>query len=165
MNTEKNYIVDTLFVLGLFLAFAVCGLILTGMGSDIYEKCVRDMNDHYLERTTTSYITEKVRHSDKQTDSPAIELSKFGDGDCILIHEEGYEEPYVTCLYVWKNKLKELAVLESDLPTYSPDAGTDIIDINKLSVEKENDNLLKVIFNSSSNSEMNFYIGVKSGIR
>ena len=58
---NEGHIVDFLFVLGLFFVFAFSALMLILIGSGVYKKTVDRMNENFNLRTTTAYITEKIR--------------------------------------------------------------------------------------------------------
>ena len=66
MNFAKRNksVVDFLFILALFGAFAITALFVVLFGARIYKSTVANMNTNYEKRTAMSYITEKIRSHD-----------------------------------------------------------------------------------------------------
>ena len=66
MNFAKRNksIVDFLFILALFGAFAITALFVVLFGARVYKTTVSNMNTNFEKRTAMSYVTEKIRSHD-----------------------------------------------------------------------------------------------------
>lgn len=80
------------------------------------------MEEQYTSRTAMSYLSMKVRQGDV---GGAISTGVFGDSDALIIHEEGYDQDYVTYVYCWNGYLTELFCAASE--TLQPSDGTPVI--------------------------------------
>ena len=59
-----GHMVDFLFTIALFCAFAATSLIVVIIGANVYQGTVRGMNENYALRTSLSYVSQKVRQND-----------------------------------------------------------------------------------------------------
>lgn len=133
-HSDTRHIVDTLFVLALFAVFAICSMLLITFGANIYKKTVDNLDEHYNLTTSTTYITEKFRHSDS---AGAHSVTSFGDGNAFKINSIVDNVHYSTYIYQDNGYLKELYTKsENPLP---PESGQRLLPINSFDVEKKND--------------------------
>ncbi len=143
MKNTRSYLVDALFVLALFGMFAVSALVVVTIGADVYQHTVRDMSANYNSRTATAYITQKVRAGDNATSS--IQITTLEGQEALGLYADYNGTTYVTYLYLYEGYLRELFVKEgASLGGSMLAAGETILELDALSFEKVQDNLLCV---------------------
>lgn len=156
-KSENKHIVDILFVLALFCLFAIYAILLIIVGARVYQKTIDGMNSNYNARTPFSYVTEKIRQSDRKD---TFELGKIGDCEALIIHENVADKDYSTYIYAYDGWLKELIMAKD--ATLSPDAGQNIISVSDFSIQKKSDNLYQITITNADNEEYSFIISTKS---
>ena len=72
-NSSKK--IDTVFIVSLFVLFAITAILLILIGARQYRFTADSMNRNYEIRTTSSYLTEKVRQSDTITGVSVVDFS------------------------------------------------------------------------------------------
>ena len=149
---NEGHIVDFLFVLGLFFVFALSALMLILIGSGVYKKTVDRMNENFNLRTTTAYLTEKIRQGDI---AGAVTVQDFDGNNALVLTQEYYGAEYSTYLYAYDGHLKELFTTKDNQLT--AEAGTDILPVRsfdathvggrlwKLTVEEEDGTIQEVM--------------------
>lgn len=104
MNQKQTHIVDIIFILALFGLFALSSLFLITAGAEIYHNTVNNMQANYELRTSTSYLSEKIRQSE------CSDLVQLKGVDAIALYETVGQTDYVTYLYYYDGYLRELYV-------------------------------------------------------
>ncbi len=158
MTENNRFVVDILFVLALFVVFAISALSLVTIGTDIYGKIVYDMDRDYEERTCSSYITEKIRRADS---SMGIDVTDFSGTNALVLSSEYEERAYDTYLYYYDGYLKEITLRHD---AYAGEdllnAGESIMPIDDVSFEIIKKNLIRVAYSSGDVTE-SFLITVR----
>lgn len=164
MNFSKRNrsIVDFLFILALFGAFAITGLLVVLFGSKVYQSTVEKMDKNYAARTALSYVTEKVRSHDYTNGIEAadIEVSEKNGYSVLLLKETVNDKTYNTYMYVADGMLKEFTADENY--DFNYDAGTDILEIKEFTINKINDSLYKFTIVDSYDDSTQFFVSVLS---
>jgi hypothetical protein len=125
---QQPHIIDVIFVLALFGAFAFSAVMLIIAGSSIYRNTINNMQANFETRTSSSYICEKMRQGDN------IEVIETELGDVLAIHKIVERHDYATYLYVNKGYLCELyASADKELSTGMLAAGQKITELESLS--------------------------------
>ncbi len=166
MNFGKRNksIVDFLFILALFGAFAITALFVVLFGARIYNNTVSNMNTNFQKRTAMSYITEKIRSHDYTggADVSDIDNDDDGDGHSVLkLYQEIGDKRYVTYLFVADGYLREFTADEAYDFDYR--TGTDILAINDFSVKKENEGLYRFDITDTNGENTEFFVTMYSG--
>ena len=158
MNFAKRNksIVDFLFILALFGAFAITALFVVLFGARIYESIVNNMNSNYEKRTAMSYVTEKIRSHD-YTDGTNVDET----GSILKLYQTSGDKKYVTYLFVADGYLKEFIADEDYDFDYK--AGTRILAIKDFSVKKENDSLYRFNITDTNGEKTEFFVTLYSG--
>ena len=158
MNFAKRNksIVDFLFILALFGAFAITALFVVLFGARIYESTVNNMNSNYEKRTAMSYVTEKMRSHDYTGGAQVDET-----GSTLKLYQNTGDKRYVTYLFVDDGYLKEFTADEDYDFDYK--AGTQILAINDFSVRKENDSLYRFDITDTNGEKTEFFVTLYSG--
>lgn len=155
---KATHIVDVIFVLALFGLFALSSLFIITAGAEIYKNTVNNMQENYKLRTSSSYLSEKVRQGER------VELTEVAGQNVILITETTDDSDYYTYLYFMDGKLKELYI--SPNATFSDSmlkAGQTIMELDDLQFEKAPNGIIKanIRYNDGSNTTilLNSYSG------
>lgn len=161
---RKKSIVDFLFILALFGAFAITALFVVLFGARIYETTVTNMNTNFEKRTAMSYITEKIRSHDYTGGAEVSEMNMSDaadQGSVLRLYQDVGDKRYVTYLFVDDGYLKEFTADED----YDFDfaSGTTILAINDFSVRKENDSLYRFNITDSNGEKTEFFVALYSG--
>jgi len=154
---EKTHTIDILFVISLFAVFALSVIMLTGTGAKVYERIVNNMELNYNQRTSFSYLVNKIHQSDEEG---KITVGTYSGCDAIIISEEIDNVIYCTYLYYYDGYLKELFIRESQ--SIKPEYGTNILELDSFSISKLSDTLYSFKFASKGNAEDNLLVHVRA---
>lgn len=166
MNFSKRNksIVDFLFILALFGAFAITGLLVVLFGARVYEKTVASMDANYSSRTTLSYVTEKIRAHDFSggANISFVNVDDRGKIDVLTLKERIGEKVYVTYMFMDSDGyLKEFTT--SDDYDFKYNDGTKIIALKTFDVEKKSDSLYYFDIVDSFDNRESFFVTLYSG--
>ena len=166
MNFAKRNksIVDFLFILALFGAFAITALFVVLFGAQIYKSTVSNMNTNYEKRTAMSYVTEKIRSHDYTGGADVADLHSLredGDHSVLKLYQEIGDKTYVTYMFVADGYLKEFTTDASNDFDYS--TGINILAIKDFSVRKESDSLYHFNIVDMNNEKTEFFVTLYSG--
>ena len=139
-NTNKNHIIDTVFVILLLLLFVLSSLTVIAIGASIYKKNVAQVEYNYSQRIAGAYITEKVRQSDA---NGGIFVKEVFGKNVLVIEEKIGGTLYYTYIYEYDGYLREFYT-RADNETFYPQSGQKIIEINSIDTSELTENLLKV---------------------
>lgn len=155
---KNKSIVDFLFILALFGAFAITALFVVLFGARIYESTVGNMSSNYEKRTAMSYLTEKIRSHDYPG---GVEVSDTGnEGSVLRLYQEAGDKRYVTYLFVHEGFLKEFTADEEY--DFDYDTGTPILGINDFSVKQEGSALYRFNIEASDGEKTEFFVTLYS---
>ncbi len=154
---KNRHMVDLLFVITLFILFAVSSMAIVAIGADVYESSVESMEDNYTDRTAYQYLTEKLRQYDRDN---RIEVASFGDSDALVLSESVYDTDYVTYIYLYDGYIRELVIKKgTDVP---PSSGQTVIEAEAFNVKKTSDNLISISLRCPGRDEISFYIASRT---
>lgn len=131
MTQKKSFhVFDSLFAFLLLIAFLLFSLLLSGVGSVIYQKGTDSLNENYTTRTALAYLQEKLRQHDETgalsetavSEQPALALTETKDG-----------VDYVTYIYYYDGALRELFTAASATP--APETGSKITELSSFTFE------------------------------
>ena len=99
MNFAKRNksIVDFLFILALFGAFAITALFVVLFGAQIYKNTVSNMNTNFEKRTAMSYLTEKIRSHDYTGGADVADLKSLredGEHSVLKLYQDIGDKRY-----------------------------------------------------------------------
>jgi len=130
----------------LFLIIVILSVMIIILGKNIYENINEDRTNNYELRVSLSYISNKIRQSDKQN---AVELKKLNEDYAVVINEIYDDANYETWIYFYDNAIYEILIDENT--TFNLEDGMRIVDVDRFDILKIKDNLYK--FTASSNEE------------
>lgn len=166
MNFAKRNksIVDFLFILALFGAFAITALFVVLFGARIYRSTVSNMNSNFEKRTAMSYLAEKIRSHDYTGGADVADLKSLrddGEHSVLKLYQDIGDKRYVTYLFVDEGYLKEFTADENYDFDYR--MGTNILAIKDFSVRKESDGLYHFNITDTNNEKTEFFVALYSG--
>lgn len=140
MNNKQKQIhtIDTVFPLIFILLFGFCALALVLSGAHVYQDTTDGLKQNYTIRTAATYLQEKVR--EYSSESQVEVLSQDGQ-TVIALYEEG-DSGYVTYIYLYKGKLRELFTKKGRDVVWS--SGQELISAETFSVTKQKEDLLQI---------------------
>lgn len=137
-KNQSEHSVDLLFSLALFLLFAVTGISIVLIGSQIYRSTTTNMQETFTSRTALCYVSEKIRQADKEN---AIELTNPDgfSGNVLSLHETINDSKYTTYIYFHDGSLRELFI--KDGTEITPEQGTSLVALSSFTIEETADHL------------------------
>lgn len=157
MNKKSEHTVDALFVITLFLVFAISVVALTGTGAGVYQNVVDKMSSNYNSRTSFSYIYNKVHQSDMDG---LVDVGQYMGNDALIISEEIDNITYCTYLYEYDGNIKELFTRAGQ--EFDPSYGTDILEVEGFSISKVTDSLYRFDIKPVKNADETLFVHVRS---
>lgn len=155
-KSESKHIVDVLFVLALFCLFAIYAVLLIIVGAKVYQKTIDGMEANFNTRTPYSYITEKIRQSDR---SGAISVGKIEEYDALILTEEIQDRKYCTYIYAKDGYMKEFMTAKGNVLT--PDAGQNIVPVADFHVLQNTDGLFEITITDTDNQILHVTLASK----
>lgn len=150
MNNKQKQIhtIDTVFPLIFIVFFGFCALSLVLAGAHIYQNTTDGLKQNYTVRTAAAYLQEKVREycSDSQ-----IEISSKENRTVLALYEPG-ETGYVTYIYVYKGKLRELFTKTGREIVWS--SGQELVPVDTFSVKRQKEHLLQIKIGGDGQEEI-----------
>ena len=140
MNNRQKQIhtIDTVFPLIFIVLFGFCALSLVLSGAHIYQNTTDGLKQNYTVRTAAAYLQEKVR---EYSNTSQVEvLAK--DGQSMLALYEPDQTGYVTYIYLYKGKLRELFTKNGREVVWS--SGQELVSVDTFSIKKQKEDLLQI---------------------
>lgn len=150
MNNRQKQIhtIDTVFPLIFIVLFGFCALSLVLSGAHIYQDTTDGLKQNYTVRTAAAYLQEKVR---EYSNTSQVEvLSK--DNQSVLALYEPDQTGYVTYIYLYKGKLRELFTKTGREVVWS--SGQELVSVDAFSIKKQNDDLLQIELSGDGQEEI-----------
>ena len=157
MNKTSEHTIDALFVITLFLFFAISVVALTGTGASVYQSVVGKMSGNYNSRSSFSYIYNKVHQSDADG---LVSVGKYCGKDALIISEEIDNITYCTYLYESDGKVKELFTRYGQ--EIDPSYGTDILDVDGFKITEVTDSLFRFDISPAESADETLFVHVRS---
>ena len=106
MNNRQKQIhtIDIIFPLIFIVFFGFCAVSLVLSGAHIYQKTTDGLKQNYTVRTAAAYVQEKIR---EYSSSSQVEVLTENNRTVLALYEPE-NTGYVTYIYLYKGKLREL---------------------------------------------------------
>ena len=150
MNNKQKQIhtIDTVFPLIFILLFGFCALALVLSGAHVYQDTTDGLKQNYTIRTAATYLQEKVREYSSESQ---IEVLSQDGQTVIALYEEG-DSDYVTYIYLYKGKLRELFTKKGRDVVWS--SGQELVSADTFSVTKRKADLLQIELSGDGQEEL-----------
>lgn len=157
---NNRHVVDVLFVLALFGVFAASALLLVTIGASVYRQTVFNMDQSFTDRTSYSYLVEKIHQNDIYD---AVEIGELEGTPALMLTQRLGEEEYCTYLYLYEGYLKELFTRKNSFAgTDLRSAGQDIMPLSGFTLESPASGLIKLTIDTGSGSPITLYTALRS---
>lgn len=143
----------------LFLIFTSSLLVVILTAANSYKGLSNYTGANYEERTCLQYIVSKLRSCDA---SDTIEISSFGDSECISFSTRIDNVEYTTYLYTYDGMLMEL-LCEADVEL-DAEAGFEIMKMKNLSFNFEASDLLRIGCQRKDGADVRTYLALKNKV-
>lgn len=150
MNNKQKQIhaIDTVFPLIFILFFGFCALALVLSGAHVYQNTADGLKQNYTVRTAATYLQEKVREYSSESQ---IEVLSQNGQTVLALYEEG-DSGYVTYIYLYKGKLRELFTKKGRDIVWS--SGQELVSVDTFLVTKQKENLLRIELRGDGQEEL-----------
>lgn len=148
---------DALFVITLFLVFAVSVVMLTGTGARVYQNIVNSMTENYDSRTSFTYVINKIHQNDSED---AVSLGEYEGLDAVLISEEINNVSYCTYLYFYDGYMREIFTRYGS--EFDPGLGTPLFALNDFQATAITDSLYRFDITTASNAHESLFVHINS---
>ncbi len=147
---QQPHIIDVIFVLALFGAFAFSAVMLIIAGSTIYKNTINNMQSNFETRTSSSYISEKIRQGGELDI-----LHSDSAGDILSVKRQVGKRDYSTYLYCRDGYLCELySASDTELTDGMLAAGQKITELSSLTASPtESDTVIEVLLSHESGAQ------------
>lgn len=150
MNNKQKQIhtIDTVFPLIFIVFFGFCAVSLVLSGAHIYQNTTDGLRQNYTVRTAASYLQEKVR---EYSSASQIEVLSQ-DGQTVLALYEDGDSGYVTYIYLYKGKLRELFTKKGREVVWS--SGQELVSVDTFTVTEQKKDLLQIELSGDGQDEL-----------
>lgn len=152
---KKQHMIDTVFVLLLFLLFTFCIVSVLYAGSHIYDTIATKETTNYQENIALHYFVEKV-HQGKTKNS--IKLEQLESISALAIYQQYNDEQYVTYIYYDQYSIKELFIKAGD--PFSIQDGNQIMEAKNLKMWQITPTCLHITITFLNNQQKNVYLNI-----
>lgn len=157
---NNRHVVDVLFVLALFGVFAASALLLVTIGASVYKQTVSNMEQSFSDRTSYSYLVEKIHQNDIYD---AIEIGELEGSPALVLTQRLDEEEYCTYLYLYEGYLMELFTRKNSFAgTDLRPAGQNIMPLSGFTLEAPASGLIKITIDTGNGSPITLYTALRS---
>lgn len=157
---NNRHVVDVLFVLALFGVFAASALLLVTIGASVYKQTVSNMEQSFSDRTSYSYLVEKIHQNDIYD---AIEIGELEGSPALVLTQRLGEEEYCTYLYLYEGYLMELFTRKNSFAgTDLRPAGQNIMPLSGFTLEAPASGLIKITIDTGNGSPITLYTALRS---
>ena len=147
--------IDIVFALSLIILFAATSFTLVLIGAKQYRHITNTMTANYEDRTTASYLAEKIRQYDTQD---ALHISDLNGIPALSLTSTEGERTYITHIYYHDGFLRELVVTENSV--FSLSSGQKIIEMGGFTISFSNPSLLRIEITDTTGNTSVLYFSI-----
>jgi len=145
MKTSQGQKIDTIFVLGIFCAFAAMVLMVLMLSGRMYKNMINLSDTGYNDHTSLSYTWSRVKNEDE---IGKIYIDDFRGIQALCFDEEYNGVSYRTMIYIYDGRVHEL-FCQKEL-SFSPEQGTPVIEAEKFSLKELGNGIIEVTTDTGS---------------
>ena len=154
---QSGHTVDVLFVITLFLVFAVSVVMLTGTGASVYRNIVDSMTENYDSRTSFTYVINKIHQNDREN---AVSLGEYEGCDAVMISEEVNNVNYCTYLYFFDGYMREIFTRYGS--EFDPGLGTPLFPLKGFKAESLSESLYRFDITTPNGDNESLFVHLNS---
>lgn len=147
-NIPKQFSIQFVFVMLLFLIIVVLSVTIILLGKNVYNNINADRKNNYELRVSLSYIANKIRQADRED---AVDIKEINGETAVVIKETYDEINYETWIYYYDNSLYEILIDEGN--SFNLSDGMKILDVDSFDISKVKENLYNFSVKSRESSE------------
>lgn len=150
MNNRQKQIhtIDMVFPLIFIVFFGFCAVSLVLSGAHIYQSTTDGLKQNYTVRTAVAYLQEKIR---EYSSSSQVEVLVENNQTVLALYEPD-DSGYVTYIYLYKGKLRELFTKKERGIEWG--SGQELVAADTFSVIKQKDDLLRIDISGNGQDEL-----------
>lgn len=152
---KKQHMIDIVFVMLVFLVFALSIVTVLYAGSRIYNKIATEQTISYQENIALHYFVEKVHQGKSQG---VINITTIEEVPVLALHQSYQEEQYVTYIYLDQQNIKEIFTKEKD--EISLKDGHAIMEAKELKIESVNDTCIYISITFLNDVQKDLYLTI-----
>ena len=150
-NRQKQiHTIDMIFPLIFIVFFGFCAVSLVLSGAHVYQNTTDGLKQNYTVRTAVAYLQEKIR---EYSSNSQVEVLTENNQTVLALYEPD-DTGYVTYIYLYKGKLRELFTKKERGIEW--ESGQELVAVDTFSIVKQKDNLLRIELSGSGQDEL-FY--------
>ena len=147
--------IDIVFALSLIILFVATSFTLVLIGAKQYRHITTTMTANYEDRTTASYLAEKIRQYDTQD---ALSISDLNGVPALSLTSQEGGHRYITHIYYYDGYLRELVVTENSV--FSLSSGQKIIEMQGFTISFLNPSLLRMEVTDTTGNKSVLYFSI-----
>lgn len=156
-HTRQKHMIDLIFPISLFFVFAASSLAVLLLAANIYGSSTRQIQANDENRTSLSYIAQKIRQNDA---GGAISVESIDGTDCLVLKAVYDNADYITYIYKYDDELKELFFKEGIDVSLS--SGKTIMKVSDLTMKQTGDHLFRFTSTDKDGKEDSLIISERS---
>ena len=138
---------EIIFPVVLFLVFTLSALFIILYAARTYRQLVEESNAEYEHSTALAYISKKIQSGDTNGN---IFIGDLNGNNAVIIKQDIEGEPYITYIYVYDGKLRELFTADNGNKIESG-AGMLLFDVESLNAKMTGDKLMSLTISYNGN--------------
>lgn len=141
-KSRRRHPVDTVFTIVLFSLFLLFLLLMLLFSAQAYRTAVSGNQTNNNLYTASAYITAKFRQHDDPDCVSVRNVKELNNASALCLTDTVNGKEYVTYIYLWNQKLKELFTAADNPP--SAEMGTDIASLDSFSVLETEEGFFRI---------------------
>lgn len=155
-KSSRRHPVDTFFTIVLFSLFLLFLLLMLLFSAQAYRTAVSGNQTNNNLYTASAYITAKFRQHDDPGCVSARTVEELDNTSVLCLTDTVNGREYVTYIYLWNQKLKELFTAADNSP--SAVMGTDIASLDSFSVQETEDGFYSISLRDLQGNQSSFFL-------
>ncbi len=156
---DKRHSSSVLFVISLYLVFALVAISVVTIGGGVYKKLSAAIDDNFDMRTSLSYVAAKVRGGDA---ADRLHIDNTLGVPALVIDNAVDTTVYQTWIYFHEGNLYEMPVQQGVF--FKPEQGTMLVPLKgfEMSLDQQGGLLLKAVNSQDESCEL--YLHLRSTV-
>ena len=155
-KSSRRHPVDTFFTIVLFSLFLLFLLLMLLFSAQAYRTAVSGNQANNNLYTASAYITAKFRQHDGPGCVSARTVEELDNTSVLCLTDTVNGREYVTYIYLWNQKLKELFTAADNSP--SAEMGTDIASLDSFSVQETEAGIYSISLRDLQGNQSSFFL-------